>query len=387
MAPHLGVKYKTGPVSWGLNYSHYGFINSDIKSNTVMLSLDIPFSLYATSHPAHFESFSSSAFNDQNNLSFHPSYLGLIGAINQPKHGTTNTANEVDDDLYGLAGISYGYYLTNRGFAYGLTQGSLHHNVGYQDIFLGGGYDWPLSHRLKALTKLGLGAGGGGSVDTGGGFLIHPQLGLEYRLYHQLGIAINGGYLLAPDSHYHAYTGQLSLKYHFSIAHKGSSGYSAQRYSNFTAPNWRVSVANQLMLSPQRDTNKNSDEDVNLFTAQLDYLLTPHWYLSGQSSYAYTGNAGAYATGMLGVGLQTPKFFMNQLRSFGAIYSSAAGGAGIKTGSGLIIRPELGIDVALTQHTSIRASVGKTFSPDSSGLNSTTFQLGISYQFGALLAN
>lgn len=382
--PHVGFKYDLGQLMLGISYSHFGFINSQLQGNTVMLLLDIPFSWYEVGTSS--DNNTKWSFDDLSNkdITFNHAYLALSGGVNQPKSGTTNRADVVEDNAYSLLGVSYGYYLTPHLFAFGKTDASWHNNAGFQDVFLGSGYDALLTPNIKGLAKLGVGAGGGGGVDTGGGVLLHPSLAAEYRLWHSFALGVSGGYILGPDADYHAFTTRLNLKYYFNIASKDDDGIPSKHYDNFDTQGWRVGIANQLMVSPQRNSDRNTDDNVNLFTFQLDYLLNPYTYLSGQTSYAYDGDAGAYASGMLGIGAQTPYFLNNSLQAFGAIYTGAAGGGGIDTGNGLLMRPEVGLTAPITKNVSLHASVGPTLTMDASDLNSTTLEVGVSYQFDAL---
>lgn len=383
VAPHAGFALHTHNLILGLSYSYFKFIDNGIQSNTVMLSLGVPFSIPQVNTGTNQSlTWRYDDLKEPQKLSFKHDYIAISGGANKPKNGAKNTANEIDDDYFGLLGFAYGHYFGSHFYMYGRVQGAFHNDAGYQDVFLGSGYDWRLASNWSVQTKLGLGAGGGGKVNTGGGFLIHPQLGIEYRILPQLGVALDGGYVVDPETEYDATSAHLNFKYYLNLASVRGNGVSADNFDTFVTESWRLGVANQTLVSPKR-TDDKGEHDVNLFSLHLDYLLNPYVYLSGQSGYAYSGDAGAFGMGMLGLGAQTG-MMLDTFRLYGAVYAGAAGGGGIDSGDGFVTRPEVGLSIPVSLHTNIKASYGRTIASDN-GLNANTLQAGLTYHFQTLL--
>ena len=61
----------------------------------------------------------------------------------------------------------------------------------------------------------------------------------------------------------------------------------------------------------------------------------------------------------------------------------AAGGGGISTGQGLIVKPSVGLDFKLNQNLSIRGAAGYVKAKGGS-LSTTFFNLGFNYSFSFL---
>ena len=75
---------------------------------------------------------------------------------------------------------------------------------GYAELLGGIGYRLPLTKddRLAILPAITIGGAGGGAVETGGGFVARANLGLEYQIFNDLNIIIDGGYLIATDGNF-----------------------------------------------------------------------------------------------------------------------------------------------------------------------------------------
>ena len=95
---------------------------------------------------------------------------------------------------------------------------------------------------MAILPTLTIGGAGGGSVETGGGFVARANLGLEYRLSPDLSLIIDGGYLTAPDGNFDTPYLGLNLAYvmeTFAQDQKGAPLKKQTSYKNY-----------QMALSP-----------------------------------------------------------------------------------------------------------------------------------------
>ena len=246
------------------------------------------------------------------------------------------------------------------------------------DLFLGAGYHFSFNkNRTNILTKFGMGAGGGGGVSSQGGFLIYPDLSIEQHITNNTYLSINKGFLMSPNSFFKTSTLGIGLKYYSNI--NGISEKSKDKKGIFKGV--EVIVKQDAYLNAKRISNPT--EDLHQISLQLNYHLNKNIYLAGQTSFANFGNAGAYAEGVVGFGVQSNYFFNTKINMFLQSLAGGAGGGNISTGEGLIIKPSMGLNYQVNSSISIRVATGyvKTLVGE---LSSPFFNLGISYRLAFL---
>jgi len=132
-------------------------------------------------------------------------------------------------------------------------------------------------------------------------------------------------------------------------------------------------VINQTYLS------KNSQGDqINLIGFKIDRYIYKDTYISGEALGAYSGKAGGYAVGLLGLGR---RFVFNKyFNAFAELLFGGAGGGGVNVGGGFIYQPMVGIEYTPKSNLGIQLSFGKTKSI-SGNLDTNTLDIGFSYKF------
>jgi hypothetical protein len=120
----------------------------------------------------------------------------------------------------------------------------------------------------------------------------------------------------------------------------------------------RVRLTNQTYFkADDRWRNGDVNQEVSNLGVQVDYFLTPNWYVTGQGLAAYAGDAGAYMVGEVGLGSVwnvTPNWFIEGEALFGA-----AGGGGLAVGSGLVAQGNASVGYRLNKALSIIATAGR----------------------------
>jgi hypothetical protein len=385
--PHVGIAYSWQWARLGLHYSYIDFPYGSIRSQQIGLDLDLPYDFYYV----NYQNAQMPWINLKNILPPDGKYFdlqrndfGLMLQAYRQASGTKNTLGNVQDGTISVVGAELDHYLTDNVFWSIQTDGAYHGIPnGYMDILGGLGYRWNLnSYGFALVPQFSAGAGGGGQVETGGGFLVHPQLGLQWPLLPSLAARVGGGYLWAPNGNLKAYTVSGELLYHLDMLTANSKGMHINT-DRFRIQDWRIQIFNQTYLHPQRnDDSLNSS--VELVGLQLDQLITPYFFISYQATSAWKGtNTGGLATGMLGPGIQSPEFCHQKLQAFAEVLVGAGGGGGIALGGGSVAEAIAGLHYHLTPAVGLQASVGqiKALKND---LNTPIVNLGLAIRFGTV---
>ena len=279
---------------------------------------------------------------DRNVLSgFHS--MGAVGRHITVKRGTINEAGE-NQSNFGLVGIEARSEVSEGVYVKVETEGAAQGNsTGYMQILGGIGKEYQVNNNFSLFGEVALGGGGGGGVSTGGGMLLDGALGARFGLSETFYIGASGGYLHAPDGYLSGYT--LALKCGYRSSSSKSDLSSTSFLPTFTHTRIRYAYQ-QYMRDNSMWRSHHKDENVGNVGVQLDAFIDTHWFLTGQGFAAADGNAGAYMTGLLGVGFQ--RVINDTLFSTSEVLMGAAGGGGLQMGSGLVMQLNTGFGVRMT---------------------------------------
>lgn len=383
--PSVGFAYEWRRARFGLHYSYISFPSGEIQSSQIGADVDIPVDFFYTSFnmfncpiPLSKIQLLSDCF-----LNFDRNDFSLILQAYKQKPGTTNVHGALQDGTIGLVGAELDHFFLGDLFWYFKTSGAFHGIPnGYMDVLGGLGYKYRVNrYGFALIPQFGAGAGGGGNVDTGGGILIHPQLGFEIPLTKNFAARLTGGYLWAPDGELAAVTGTASVLYHLDLANESECN-ALHAIKWVMAQDWRIAFFNQTYVHPERvyDMLKSN---INMVALQIDQFFTPYFFLSYQAASAYSGDhSGGYATGMIGPGVQTP-CIREKVQLFAELLGGAGGGGSLSLGGGAIIEPVVGA------HLAINKSVGLTFSAAklkavNHDLNTTVLNAGLTIGFATI---
>ena len=377
---HIGLKYDFSWSALGLNYSYVDFPNGDISSDSITLSLDIPF----TSPTLNWEGDGGTATDyfgaDLNNISRHRSHLAARGRAYYPSSGSKTTSGGSFNDSLGLVGVDYSYFIDENWFATFETAGAASGGVGgYAELLAGIGYRLPLTKndRLAMLPALTIGGAGGGAVETGGGFVARANIGLEYRLSSDLSMIMDGGYLTAPDGAFDTPYVGLNLAYVMESFSQDQKGAPLREIDIIQTNKWRFRPAHQWYFDAQR--KGGTLRDMQLLGGKIDWMVGDWWYLTGQGLSAYEGGAGGYSEGLWGVGVHSPSW--NNWHLYGEMLIGAGGGGGVDSGSALLYKPSIGLEYNLTDDFSLQTGIGKVISKEGN-LNANSLDVSLIWRFG-----
>jgi len=384
--PHFNVGYdfKSFSINSGWSYVNF-FDKGNIKGHQLNIGLEIPLdykyasynSLETTSELERLKNSDWNGNSTRNSLLFHVNNLKIKGD-SKDTNGEKYTGETIR-----LAGFELASYIDKNWFAFFKVDGAFDGiDAGYMDVFLGGGYHFSMNkNRSNILLKFGIGAGGGGGVDTKGGFLIYPDISFEQKLFNDLYLSINKGFVMSPDSYF--YTSSLGVGVKYYIERNGIIAPN-RTFTKGKFKGLEVLVKQDLYFDAERITNPT--ENLHQISLQINLLLNKHLYVAGQTSFANFGNAGAYAEGIVGLGIKTSPFLDKTTTVFTQLLGGAAGGGNISTGEGLIIKPSIGLDYKLNETLSLRSAFGYVSSKGGT-LSSTYVNFGIKYKLSFLKMN
>jgi len=369
--PHVGLYYHFPYFNLGANYSYIYFQGGKAHSQQLLLAFDLPFQFF-TRNPA-------SDYNQPINFDWTKNYIAAVGALYHPNDSQFTDGKSLKNNTE-LLGIEFGHFLSKHFYNYFEFTGAIHGNQnGYANLFAGLGWAQFIAQSPFFYTgRFALGSGGGGHYDTGSGFLVYPSLGLGWQFAPHWQAEVLPGYLSTVDGHYHALTAELQLKYNFDIAKPGND--QTQNVSNFNFQNWRIRFGNQLYIKPQHD-NGEPNNNINLIALKIDRFVLPYLYLTGQTAFAYSGNAAGYFSGMLGAGYQTKTY--HHVSLFTELLLGTAGGAGLDIHDGALGQVGAGAMYQFNPQFGIYAEVSKLFAFKGS-FHPAVIDAGVSYSFSLL---
>ena len=363
---YAGLGWHFDDFSAGLNVSYLRFSQSVIHGTQLDLAVQVPFSYartpYASTGHASGGTRAADAPADDNTLMF-----GLDNFIQvKPKGTFKGTVN--------LADVQFNHFLTDH--TYALVEGS----VGvrglpiYNQLLGGVGYRATLSRDVDVYGQVAVGSGGYDpqQFDTGPGLLVYPKVFGEYRVGDHLGLALSAGYLFAPRGTSRNLTVGAALNYHLSGRGGAGEGVSS---------GYRIDVFQQSELHPK--IGDRTQGVLRLLTTQVDDVLSDNVYVPIQAGIAtsrYLGYPG-YGEALTGLGLQTTHSADQPFQAFAQLV------AGINV-HGVIAKPAIGANYALSDRLAIYAQVGKTTSVNVAHLyparyrfEATNVGLGLTYRF------
>jgi hypothetical protein len=246
---------------------------------------------------------------------------------------------------------------------------------GYAQAVAGLGLGGRIAGPLGVEARLGAGLGGGGDVDTGGGFLLAGEGALTLGVGGWRASA-GLGFLRAPGGLLRSRTATLRISHRLAVPAPWKSG---EALAAFGLADWRAGSG--LLVYQHAQRQNGGAGAIQMMTLRADRMLGDGFYLSGEAGSATGGGAGGYSTGLLGLGWQTPALAGQRL--FLEAAAGAGGGGGLHSGGGLLGSARAGWRLELPLGLGLDAAVGKIRALRG-GLGSTTYGLGLHLRFAAL---
>ena len=354
----LGVTYESkGYGNIGLGVSHVRFPSGDISSTQPYIQYEYPFNSLLGSGwlgaPPKDSGLRIDPVQANNNE------FALVGRHYELASKARRDDGGVQNSSMQLVGVEWLSYLNDNWFVKVESEGAMGgDNNGYMQILLGGGLRLPITRSTSIKLHAAAGPAGGGGADVGGGLLLDAGLGLQQKISRHLALELSAGGVMAPSHTFEALNLALKLNYQFGMPDVGTTPVSWYGLGEFDTTPLRVRLTNQTYFkADDRWRNGDVNQEVSNLGVQMDYFLTPNWYVTGQGLAAYAGDAGAYMVGEVGLGSVwnvTPNWFIEGEALFGA-----AGGGGLAVGSGLVAQANASVGYRLNKALSIIATAGR----------------------------
>lgn len=380
--PHLnfGYDFKNFSINSGWSYVNF-FDGGLIKNHQFNIGIEVPLNYSYTNYSNSEKEYSLLNLKNTNwkKSSSEISLLMHLNNLNARGRSQNNFGDEYDTATINLAGFELAWCFSKKWFTYIKVDGAYNGIPGgYMDVFLGAGFLQKMNNnKTNILLKFAGGAGGGGGVETSGGFLIQPDISLEQRLFKDVFLAINAGLVMTPNSDFFSNSYGIGLKYY---AEKDGIISKNKNYKSSKFKGTSVAVTQEIYFKPKRVNE--SIENMQQISLQLNFDLNKHLYVAGQTSFANFGDAGAYAEGIVGLGIQS-NMIKDKLKFFGQVLGGAAGGGGISTGQGLIVKPSIGLDLKINNTLNFRTASGYVTAANGN-LGNIFFNMGINYNISFL---
>ena len=223
--------------------------------------------------------------------------------------------------------------------------------------------------------------------------LAAADVGLQWEVAPAWQVDVAAGYFAAPEGSLRAKTLTLRVAHAFgglpSVSSKAASdskgGLATSANSSLTGVEFepralRVRFAEQHYFKGNADWRSLPQVEVGNLGFQFDYFMNPEWYLTGQGLGAYTGKAGAYMTGQLGVGTHRA-LGTNTFVEVEAL-AGAAGGGGLSTGGGLVYQLNANLGWQVNEHTAVLLGAGELKAANGN-LRAHVAGLSVAYRFNA----
>ena len=368
LRPHVGVAFALGRFRIGAELSRVRFPNGGIDSTQAAITV-----AFTTDHLWAPESAWGSSFQGH----VHWGGRAFEGeALKVAPSSGARTRGGVPQTAFDLAGFALSRDLSGPFFRYlavdGAARGS---SSGYAQAMAGLGLRARLAGPLGVEARFGAGLGGGGDVDTGGGFLLSGEGALTLGLKGWRASA-GLGFLRAPGGSFESRVVAIRLSHRLSVPMPWKSG---EALAAFDLADWRAGSG--LLVYRHAQRQDGSEGPLQVMTLRADRLLRGGFYLSGEAGSATGGGAGGYSTGLAGLGWQTPTFAGQRLFLEGA--AGAGGGGGLRAGGGLLTSVRAGWRLDLPLGLGLDAMVGKVRAPRGD-LDTATYGLGLHLRFAAL---
>jgi hypothetical protein len=378
LRPELSLRRELGPWFLGLGVARVQFPSGNIKDTHWTLTVGRADRLTSFS-PA--ESGSRGRADTRDGVGFDE--IALSASVETPRGSARGRDTLPMRGRKGKLGADARQYLAPGAWwgleASGAATGGID---GYMEILTQAGADvGVLGDNLRLGAQVAVGLGGGGNVDTGGGWLLRAGPTLRWITPWGPTLRLEANVLSAPQGHYDAKQVRvllaLPLRPHDRQARSQGAVDGTVRKQV-----WYVSVPRFSEFT----FKDGSRDDVTGLGLGMDRDLGGPWYGTAQAGSAAFGKAGAFSYGLFGLGWQSPRLAEGWRVGAEALVG-AAGGGNVAVGGGGVAQAEGWVQwEGRSMHDRPRVKLGLGRLTTLGGVKSATplVHLSVGWAFGSL---
>ncbi len=363
LRPYANLLWDFGPLRAGVSVSSVNFPNGEIGSSQVGVVFDVPMS------------FTYQPVGNAMPARLGPARTGMgfdrvlaVAGVYRPSRGSLGTSGTPLPSNIGYLGARAESMLWPDVYVGLEANGAASGGVdGYAEILGSLGAEIPLGDSgIRLGGRLAFGMGGGGDVPMGGGLLGKAALDLSVPLSRDFSLGLEAGWASAPQGDFSAPFASLALRWALDPL-PGVAPVPVRQ-------EWSAGI--ELYTDAAR--KDGSSRSMQNLSFKYSRFVGETLYLSGQVQSAYQGNAGAYTAGLIGAGGLWR--FEPGLLAGVELLAGAAGGGGVDTGGGAIVKPMAYVGAQLSKPLSLRLGAGwvKTLNGE---LSSPVADLTLSFAF------
>ena len=381
LRPHIFLEKRIGNIGLNAGLSSINFPSGEITGNQINFGA----SLYGNSN------FKVESIDENFKICSNPINKTLRIAVvstiysNNGIGSISNTSKENS----GLIGIQIERKLSPHWYGILKTSGAVQGNIdGYMSILAGIGRSFTIiPARTYIETRFLIGPSGGGGINSGGGATAQAEFGLTFPIQNGYDIKLMTGKTWAPWGDFEINHIELSLgkTLEFLSTPKVNQKFKVP-FKDYSLNHLAFTTYNRTYF-PSKDLDKNGQSYLNSFQLigfEAQIYLGDHLRIHGGTVWAYQGEYGAYAEGLLGA---TYGFSLNSdweillKGNFGA-----GGGGGINLGSGLLFQGVLGLEKSINNRWSTNIHFGKLI-PLNGNFTPYSLDIGFKLHLNQLLKN
>jgi len=363
LRPHVDLMWNFGALRAGVSWSKVYFPNGDIDSDQVGLVLDLPLSFgYLPAGQGSLASWGG----QRSGIGF-DRFLAVAG-VYAPRGDARGSSGAPLPSHIGYVGARAEAQLRPALYVGLEANGAASGGVdGYMEMLATLGTDVALGDGgVRLGGRVALGMGGGGDMPTGGGLLGKAAVDLSVPLTRDLSLGLEAGWASAPQGDFSAPFGSLALRWALDPLPGVAPVPVRQEWS----------AGAEIFFDAAR--KDGSERDLQSVSLKYSRFVGQNLYLSGQVQSAYQGGAGAFSVGLFGVGGLWRSG--EGLLAGAEFLAGAAGGGGVDTGGGAVVKPMAYVGWELTPAASLRLGAGWIKAPNGE-LNSPVLDLSVVFAF------